>query len=1285
MRNITVSNIERHSLNFLKYCEVFCVNDRVLYAYGQGIVSKYSDNNEEIICDLKETLYPGTKNDSLKALDINYHYEKDALYLILKNGDIISIEKNEEYTLNIVGSVSDSIQAVKWSPEQELIAVVDGADNIILLSSDFDTISETPLHGGGFGEKQIITVGWGSKETQFQGSAGKYKAEDKEEIIFSNTNRIVISWRGDAEYFAVSSINPEKNLRYIKIFNKNGVLQSTSECINGLDDSLDWRSSGNLIATTQKHLNKYIVSFFEKNGMKHGDFKLATNEQFGKVSEICWSKDSKILAVALTDSDSEKNSHLNDSEECGNYIIQFYTVSNYKWYYKYTITINNSTSVSLKWDDQRLSDLHIVVNKKFGIEYFKYSWLWVISKSKVNCESDESFVAVINGCNVQLTSFKKGIIPPPMYSSLIQLNSPVNFVSFAKNDKDLSPNDFMLLLSDGTVLIYKYFLVNKTLQCEHKLIGTLKLPIDEGNFYYNGIWFEKNKLLLSSLKVTGEKSKPILNMVSFQESDLSASYEIKEILLQSTVAILKFSKSTVIVYDNDGMIYSLKSDNLTSVNSDKKNKMILDLEIFEQTDGKLIIFSLDNFHKFYVNGELIFNNILSFHIHDAFILLTNFKQELISINYEEINIFKVHESELFKRKIERGSRIITSVYKDLKVILQMPRGNLECIQPRALSVYAVGKFLDSLKYAEAFNLMRKQRINLNLIYDHNPLLFANNVDSFLREIEDPQWISLFISDITEEDLTKTTYAVAYKKNNNALEKTDFSKISTVCNLLEKALSKINNSEKYLLPILTCLIKRNKIEFIEAALLKLKSLKEKEMQGIKSSVTFDEAFKYVLYLIDVDELYNIALGMYDFDLVLIVANKSQKDPKEYLPFLNNLKSLEPHYQKYSIDKYLKRYKKALENLIQCDEIDECITFIKSHQLYKYALKLVPQNTDKFKNICVCYGEELMKGNHFEEAGIMFAKAGLYKNAIDAYKKSGNWREVISCANELKFKESELNELYYELAENLIACKQFMDASLVYKDYIKDITECSKTLALGKYFDEAYRICALYNCKDYTKEMIYSAAVHQAHSLGLHIDDVTNTIEKQKNRLLVVRQNKLLALESKPDYDIDSDAYSDASTIITRSNASTRLTNKTYRSAKNKRKQERKLLSLKEGSPYEDLALLTSLYNLVTNSLKLSSEVGELNKFLVKINEYELAEKLQSQFKQLLKKIENSKNEIWTPDCLLKMQESNFNSTSNELALSHTQMENAPPSLFNLKYSIPPETQLNVSWELDLLKP
>lgn len=51
------------------------------------------------------------------------------------------------------------------------------------------------------------------------------------------------------------------------------------------------------------------------------------------------------------------------------------------------------------------------------------------------------------------------------------------------------------------------------------------------------------------------------------------------------------------------------------------------------------------------------------------------------------------------------------------------------------------------------------------------------------------------------------------------------------------------------------------------------------------VTSEEALKYVLFLVDVNQMYDIALGMYDFDVVLMLAEKSQKVRIEVHPYMS----------------------------------------------------------------------------------------------------------------------------------------------------------------------------------------------------------------------------------------------------------------------------------------------------------------------------------------------------------------------------------------------------------------
>lgn len=118
-------------------------------------------------------------------------------------------------------------------------------------------------------------------------------------------------------------------------------------------------------------------------------------------------------------------------------------------------------------------------------------------------------------------------------------------------------------------------------------------------------------------------------------------------------------------------------------------------------------------------------------------------------------------------------------------------------------------------------------------------------------------------------------------------------------------------------------------------------------------------------------------MYDFDLVMMVAQKSQKDPKEYLSFLNELKQLPVDYQRYRIDLFLRRFSKALvhisksgeSNSMCCststlvclywttpnsgsDKFPECLSLICDQSLYPEALGIYQDHTSSEYKVCVC---------------------------------------------------------------------------------------------------------------------------------------------------------------------------------------------------------------------------------------------------------------------------------------------------------------------------------------------
>jgi elongator complex protein 1 len=103
------------------------------------------------------------------------------------------------------------------------------------------------------------------------------------------------------------------------------------------------------------------------------------------------------------------------------------------------------------------------------------------------------------------------------------------------------------------------------------------------------------------------------------------------------------------------------------------------------------------------------------------------------------------------------------------------------------------------------------------------------------------------------------------------------------------------------------------------------------------------------------------------LVLKIGQLSQKDPKEYIPFLLNLKNMDKYVQRYTIDIHLKRWELALENIkILNDEkvFEEVgLKVIEENNLFKYALNLFGKDNNQILNL---YAKQLHKEMNYKEA-------------------------------------------------------------------------------------------------------------------------------------------------------------------------------------------------------------------------------------------------------------------------------------------------------------------------------
>lgn len=81
------------------------------------------------------------------------------------------------------------------------------------------------------------------------------------------------------------------------------------------------------------------------------------------------------------------------------------------------------------------------------------------------------------------------------------------------------------------------------------------------------------------------------------------------------------------------------------------------------------------------------------------------------------------------------------------LVLQMPRGNLETIYPRALVLAGVRQNINDKKYKKAFLLCRSHRVDMNILHDHDPDAFIKDVSSFIDQVEKIEHVDLFLSQL----------------------------------------------------------------------------------------------------------------------------------------------------------------------------------------------------------------------------------------------------------------------------------------------------------------------------------------------------------------------------------------------------------------------------------------------------------------------------------------------------------------------------------------------------------
>jgi len=536
---------------------------------------------------------------------------------------------------------------------------------------------------------------------------------------------------------------------------------------------------------------------------------------------------------------------------------------------------------------------------------------------------------------------------------------------------------------------------------------------------------------------------------------------------------------------------------------------------------------------------------------------------------------------------------------------------------------SVNQSLARRAYRTALLTLRSNRINLNLIVDHNPNDFYKHAADFVNDVDDPDLLNLFLTALSDEDcipkefplyrplppapdlseheeqkrkqdkLQRESLAVmaglkasddskaVHPKDNrrrfNQLVVDDEeaapavdphegkSKLNRVCDVLCDVLNRDKaQHERRLLSVLTALAVKSPPD-LEAALEVIRGIRDRERSGVAAvlpparpgakparPVTSDAALKYVIFLSDVSRLLDAALGLYDFDLTMLVAQYSQLDPKQYIPVINKLKQLsdKPLFQRYSIDLHLKRHDKALRNLakavtqpaLQAEEreryADLLVDLVRQHKLHVLALQLfapsavasspgssllslssalkryqrIEQDADPlvalWRRLLSLYGAHLASLAQDKQAAVVYELSGDFERALTSYKKAGDYRAALSLCGRLGMSEERQTAVVNELVGVLRGENEFVAAARLSVDYAHNLEQAVLILLQAEEFEECLRLLYLHQREDLIETNFLPSLLKSYERHLSRLQSERKAYAYSTSRLRVVRKAKLL---------------------------------------------------------------------------------------------------------------------------------------------------------------------------------
>uniref|UniRef100_A0A2P2JV20 Elongator complex protein 1 n=1 Tax=Rhizophora mucronata TaxID=61149 RepID=A0A2P2JV20_RHIMU len=1111
--------------------------------------------------------------DSITCFD--YLMEKEALILGTANGMLL-LHAVDDNSTEVVGRVDGGVKCISPSPGGDLLAIVTGFGQLLVMTHDWDLLYEVSLLDD------------------------QPDAYDVRELDLPSRNVLEssVSWRGDGKYLAtLCDLGNSCSLyKRIKVWEQDsGALHAASDSKAFMGTVLEWMPSGAKIAAVYDRRSESecpAVAFYERNGLVRSSFSIG-EPMDATVEYLKWNCSSDLLASVV---------------RCHGYdCVKVWFFSNNRWYLKHEIRHSRHDGVRFMWDP--IKPLQLFCWTLRG-QITVYNFIWTTAVM------DNSVALVIDGPNVLVTPLSLSVMPPPLYSFSLKFPGAVCDLAFhCKNTK----NCLTAYLSDGCLCVaelpelvtweelegkefnieasisetvFKSF-AHLTWLDSHVILAVSLYDSSHGDGFSHcslsedgprGLYLQEIELVCSegclpgSVTGSGWHAKSSFKTY-FEGQVISISHNP----VKRYSAFVQFDGGKVLEYTSKlGLVDTGKHDDVGFSSSCPWMGVIA-----VSNNGLLrpLLFGFDVIGRLHIGGKTLCNNCRSFSFYSNLadqvmthlILATKqdclFIVDINDIQHGEVDLKygnfvyssnrREEQNMNFINIWERGAQIIGVLHgDDAGVIMQTNRGNLECLYPRKLVLASIVNALMQGRFRDAQLMVRRHRIDFNIIVDHcGWQAFLQSASEFVKQVNNLSYLTEFVCSIRNGNIMETLYKnylpstfqkVVEDVKAKELKSFDSSnKVSAVLLAVRKALEEqVPETPARELCILTTLAHCDP-PALEEALERIKIIREMELTNSNdprriSFPSAEEALKHLLWLSDSEAVFEAALGLYDLNLAAMVALNSQRDPKEFLPYLQELEHMPDLIMRYSIDLRLHRFEKALKHIISAGEAyySDCMNLLnKNPQLFPLGLQLISDHTKRMQ-VLEAWGDHLSEEKCFEDAATTYLCCSSSEKALKAYRACGNWGGVLTVAGLLKFGKDEIIQLAYDLCEELQALGKPGEAAKIALEYCGDVNGGINLLVSAREWEEALRVAYVHMRDDLILE-VRNASLECASTLISEFEESLEKVGKYLTRYLAVRQRRLLLAaklqsEDVSMNDLDEDTASEASSRFSGMSAYTRGT-------------------------------------------------------------------------------------------------------------------------------------------------